>query len=49
MVWEVDLVARNVMVYRPGREPEVHSVDGRLTASEILPGLELPVSEIFAK
>lgn len=49
VVWEVDLLARNVTVYRPRCEPEIHSADGTLTAPEILPGLELPVSEIFGQ
>ena len=48
LLWWVDPASRTVTVYRPGQHPlaltEVDSLDG----GDVLPGLTIPVADIFA-
>lgn len=46
-VWVVDPQARDVSIYRLGRDPEVLMTDQELTAPDILPGFRCLVSEFF--
>ncbi len=46
-VWIVDPAFRTVCVYRPDAEPELFNVRQELTAEPHLPGLRVPVAEIF--
>jgi Uma2 family endonuclease len=46
-VWVVDPQARDVSIYRPGRDPEILTADQELVASEILSGFRCLVSDLF--
>jgi Uma2 family endonuclease len=47
LVWVADPSRRTVAAYRRGQEPTVFTEDDRLTTGDIIPGLELPVREVF--
>lgn len=47
MIWVLDPEARNVTVYRPGREYTVFEEGDELTGEELLPGFRCLVSEFF--
>jgi Uma2 family endonuclease len=49
LVWEVNPFSKTVAVYRPGQPPELFNVTHELTAEPHLPGLRIPVAEIFAR
>lgn len=46
-VWVVSPTFQTVTVYRPGRPPELCSITGVLTAEPEMPGLSVPLTEIF--
>ncbi len=48
LVWIVDPHFRTVVVHRPGQKPELFNEDQHLAGSDVLPGLDLAVSAIFA-
>jgi Uma2 family endonuclease len=48
LVWEVNPFNEVVTVFRPGLPPEAFNVTQELTAEPHLPGLRIPVAEIFA-
>ena len=47
LVWVVDPEARQVTAYRTLLEPGVLSGEDELAAEDILPGLRLPIEELF--
>jgi len=47
LVWVVDPEARNVTVYRPGKEPYVVKEGGELTGDDVLPDFRCAVAEFF--
>ena len=47
LLWWVDPAKRTVTVYRLGREPFVLTETDALDGGEVLPGLRIPVAEIF--
>ncbi len=47
MVWVVRPEAKSVEVYAPGQPVRRVSADGTLDGGEVLPGLALPVKDIF--
>ena len=47
LVWVIDPEARTVTVHRPGREPRVIGVNGRLDGEDVVPGFVLPVRRLF--
>ena len=46
-VWVVEPNTRTVAVYRPGGAARVYSVDDTLDGGDLLPGLALPVGDLF--
>ncbi len=48
LVWEVDLKSRTVAVYEEPENPTILSSADTLTGGEVLPGLAVPVKDIFA-
>ena len=46
-VWIVEPNTRTVAVYRPGGAARVYSVDDTLDGGDLLPGLALPVGDLF--
>jgi Uma2 family endonuclease len=48
LVWVVDPEARNVTVYRPGREPYVVEETEELAGEDVLPDFRCRVAEFFA-
>lgn len=48
MVWVVDPEARDVSVYTSGRDPLLLTEGDTLTAEELLPGVSISVSGLFA-
>lgn len=48
LVWLIDPDARNVTVYRPGKEPYVVRHDQELTGDDVLPDFRCRVAEFFA-
>jgi Uma2 family endonuclease len=48
LVWQVDPHFRTVVVFRPGMVPEMFATGATLDGGVTLPGLQLPVSEVFA-
>jgi Uma2 family endonuclease len=48
LVWVVDPEARNVTVYRPGKEPYVVKENGELTGDDVLPDFRCKVAEFFS-
>ena len=49
LVWVVDPHDRTVLVYRPKAEPELFNIRHELSAEPELPGLRIPVAQIFAR
>jgi Uma2 family endonuclease len=49
LVWEVNPFSETVSAYRPGQPPELFNITHELTAEPHLPGLRIPVAEIFAR
>ncbi|MEX0701146.1 MAG: Uma2 family endonuclease [Planctomycetales bacterium] len=49
LVWIVDPEARDVTVYRSGREPVVLAGADRVVAEDILPGFDVPVADFFSR
>jgi len=49
MVWVVDPVQRTVASLEPGHEVFAPTEGDTLSGGSVLPGLEVPVSELFAK
>jgi proteasome lid subunit RPN8/RPN11 len=47
LVWELNLKARTLTVYRPGQPPRELGVNDTLTGEDILPGFELPLRRIL--
>lgn len=47
LVWLVDPDLRTVCVHRPGAEPELFNIHQVLSGEPDLPGLRIPVSEVF--
>ncbi|MCU0515162.1 MAG: Uma2 family endonuclease, partial [Anaerolineae bacterium] len=47
VVWVVDPSARTVEVYAPGAVPQLLTPADTLTGEPVLPGLRLPVQDIF--
>lgn len=48
-VWVVDPDARRITVHRPGEPPHELGPDDTLDGGDLLPGLTVPVAELFAK
>lgn len=48
LIWVLDPEARNVIVYRPGREDRVVEEAEELTGEDVLPDLRVRVAELFA-
>ncbi|MEO8497008.1 MAG: Uma2 family endonuclease [Planctomycetota bacterium] len=48
MVWVIDPEARDVSICMPGRDPKLLTEKDILTADELLPGLRIPIRELFA-
>lgn len=46
-VWIVEPTTRTVAVYRPGGAARVYGADDTLDGGELLPGLALPVGDLF--
>ena len=46
-VWVVDPQARDVSIYRTGRDPEILTVEQELIASDILPGFRCLIGDFF--
>ena len=49
LVWVVYPRSKTVAVYKFGAEGQIVEQDGRLDGADVLPGLSLPVRDIFAK
>jgi Uma2 family endonuclease len=47
LVWVVDPERKKVKVYAPGRAAQSFTMKDQLSGEEVLPGLLLPVAEIF--
>ncbi len=47
LVWVVDPKARAVSVHRRGRKPLALTATGNLSGEDVLPGLALPIADIF--
>jgi Uma2 family endonuclease len=47
LVWELNLKARTLTVYRPGQPPRELGVNDTLTGEDVLPGFELPLRRIL--
>ena len=47
-VWVVDPKTRTVAVYRTGGDGVILKATDMLTGGDILPGLQLPVANLFA-
>ncbi len=47
LVWLIDPEARNVSVYRPGKEPYVVEENQELTGEDVLPGFRCLVADFF--
>jgi Uma2 family endonuclease len=48
LIWVLDPEARNVTVYRPGKEEKVVLENEELTGEDVLPDLRVRVAELFA-
>lgn len=48
LIWVLDPDARNVTVYRPGKEEKVVRESEELTGEDVLPDFRVRVSELFA-
>lgn len=49
LIWVVNPHDRTVLVYRPGVEPEMFNLRQELAGEPHMPGLRLPVAQIFAR
>jgi Uma2 family endonuclease len=47
LVWIIDPDARDVTVYRQGREPQVFDATQELTGGDVLPDFRCPVGDLF--
>jgi Uma2 family endonuclease len=47
LMWVVDPKKQSVTVHRPDGNSAVFTVDDVLSGEDVLPGLEVPVSEVF--
>jgi Uma2 family endonuclease len=47
VVWVLDPDARNVLVYRPGKEDQLVETNEELTCEDVLPGFRCRVAEFF--
>jgi Uma2 family endonuclease len=47
LLWIIDPEARDVTVYRPGKDPEFFDITQELTGEDVLPDLRCPVAELF--
>ncbi len=47
LVWFIDPEARDVTVYRQGKDPQVFDSTQELTGDDVLPDLRIPVAELF--
>jgi Uma2 family endonuclease len=47
LVWVIDPEARDVTVYRQGKDPQVFDATQELTGDDVLPDLRVPVAELF--
>ena len=48
LLWWVDPATRTVTVHRPGHAPATLTETDTLDGADVLPGLSIPVAEIFA-
>jgi Uma2 family endonuclease len=48
VVWVVDPRFRTVVVYRPGREPEMFNATQEISGEPELPGFRVPVADFFS-
>jgi len=48
LIWVLDPEARNVTIYRPGKEEKVVLQSEELTGEDVLPDLRVRVTELFA-
>lgn len=47
LVWLIDPMKETVTAFRAGRKPTVYKKDATLTADDIIPGFQMPVTEVF--
>ena len=47
LVWEVDPDFQTVCVFQPDREPIMFNRNARIDGADVLPGLSIPVAELF--
>ena len=47
LVWWVDPETRTVTVYRPGADPVALAIGDALDGDDVLPGLRIPVADVF--
>lgn len=47
LVWVIDPEARNVTIYRPGKEPSVVEADQELTGEDVYPEFRCTVADLF--
>jgi Uma2 family endonuclease len=47
VVWVVNVPEQNVEVYLPGKPVKILSVNETLDGSDVLPGFQIPVRDIF--
>jgi Uma2 family endonuclease len=47
VVWVADPRTKTVVAHRPGQAPEVFSGDSVLTVEDVIPGLRLPLNDVF--
>ncbi len=49
LVWEIDPIARTVLVYTSPTEPRILGLGDSLDGGIVLPGFVLPVVDLFAE
>jgi Uma2 family endonuclease len=47
LVWSINPMRRTAVVYRPGSLPRLVNEDEELSGEEVLPGLEVPMRQLF--
>ena len=47
LLWVVYPITRQVVVYRPGKSPQIAGIADKLEGGDLLPGLAIAVAEIF--
>ena len=47
LVWVIDPHDRSVLIYRPGKEPEMVNVRQELSGEPELPGFRVPAAQLF--